>query len=107
MRAKQKMIGQIALTIIIAIVSQVFFHRGTELWIPLADINVQIGWLYYLVIFFVLVGTSNAVNLTDGLDGLAAGTTVISAAAFSVIAFVKGHSQLAIFAAATSGLINS
>ena len=103
LRAKQKMIGQIALTIIIAIVSQVFFHRGTELWIPLADINVQIGWLYYLVIFFVLVGTSNAVNLTDGLDGLAAGTTVISAAAFSVIAFVKGHSQLAIFAAATSG----
>jgi phospho-N-acetylmuramoyl-pentapeptide-transferase len=47
--------------------------------------------LYVLVAVLVLVGASNAVNLTDGLDGLAIGTTLIAAAAFTVLAYVSGH----------------
>lgn len=103
LRAREKFIGQIVMTIIIAIVSQVVFHRGTDLWIPVVDAVINIGWLYYVLIFFVLVGTTNAVNLTDGLDGLAAGATVVSAAAMAIIAVLFDHQALGIFAATVSG----
>ncbi|MFA6074719.1 MAG: phospho-N-acetylmuramoyl-pentapeptide-transferase [Negativicutes bacterium] len=103
LRAREKFIGQIVMTIIIAVVSQVVFHRGTDLWIPVVDAVINIGWLYYVLIFFVLVGTTNAVNLTDGLDGLAAGATVVSAAAMAIIAVLFNHQALGIFAATVSG----
>ena len=48
------------------------------------------GVLYLVLAFFVIVGTSNAVNLTDGLDGLAIGPTVVSAATFLILAYIAG-----------------
>ena len=68
---------------------------GTDIWIPGLDENVSIGMLYYPLVLFVLVGTSNAVNLTDGLDGLAAGTVAIAASAFAVVSVLTGHGDLA------------
>ena len=55
----------------------------------------DLGWGYVLFAIVVLVGASNAVNLTDGLDGLAIGTFAIAAAAFTALAYVTGHSILA------------
>jgi phospho-N-acetylmuramoyl-pentapeptide-transferase len=55
----------------------------------------DLGWGYVLFAVVVLVGASNAVNLTDGLDGLAIGTFAIAAAAFTALAYVTGHSILA------------
>ncbi|RPI57651.1 MAG: phospho-N-acetylmuramoyl-pentapeptide-transferase [Acidobacteria bacterium] len=55
----------------------------------------DLGWGYILFAVVVLVGASNAVNLTDGLDGLAIGTFAIAAAAFTALAYVTGHSILA------------
>ena len=51
--------------------------------------------LFFVFLFFVLVGSSNAVNLTDGLDGLAAGLTVICAGALTVLSYIAGHREIA------------
>jgi phospho-N-acetylmuramoyl-pentapeptide-transferase len=57
----------------------------------------EIGWGYVVFAVIVLVGASNAVNLTDGLDGLAIGTFAIAAAAFTALAYVTGHRVLATY----------
>lgn len=103
LKARQKLAGQIIMAIALAYISSVYFGRGTDLWIPLTGANVDFGPLYYVLIFFVLVGTTNAVNLTDGLDGLAAGTTVAAALAYAVIAASFGKTDLAVFCVALAG----
>ncbi|MEO5339626.1 MAG: phospho-N-acetylmuramoyl-pentapeptide-transferase [Magnetococcus sp. MYC-9] len=59
------------------------------------NLSFDLGWLFFPFSILVIVGTSNAVNLTDGLDGLAIGPTMLTAATFLVIAYVTGHSQFA------------
>ncbi|MDR1701192.1 MAG: phospho-N-acetylmuramoyl-pentapeptide-transferase [Sporomusaceae bacterium] len=103
LRAREKLLGQILMAGALSYYANVYLGRGTDLWIPLLGTNVDFGAAYYALIFFVLVGTTNAVNLTDGLDGLAAGTTVISAAAYALIASIFSEPGLAVFCAATAG----
>lgn len=103
LKARQKLAGQIIMAVALAYIGSVYFGRGTDLWIPLVGVNVDFGPLYYVLIFFVLVGTTNAVNLTDGLDGLAAGTTVMAALAYAAIAASFGKPDLAIFSVALAG----
>jgi len=55
------------------------------------DVIIDMGWMYIVVTYFVIVGTSNAVNLTDGLDGLAIMPTVMVAAALGIFAYLSGH----------------
>ena len=75
--AKQKLALQIALAAAyIYYVEQHVGPEGTALWIPGTSITVQAGWLYYVLVLFLLVGTTNAVNLTDGLDGLVSSVSV-------------------------------
>ncbi len=59
------------------------------------SITLDLGWAYILVTYLVIVGSSNAVNLTDGLDGLAIGPTVMIAAALGIFAYLSGHSSFA------------
>ncbi|MCX7935460.1 MAG: phospho-N-acetylmuramoyl-pentapeptide-transferase, partial [Planctomycetota bacterium] len=59
------------------------------------EIQPDLGWFYYFLFAFVLVACSNAVNLTDGLDGLAAGSTLMVVVTFGVFAYVVGHSKIA------------
>lgn len=103
LKARQKLAGQIIMAVALAYIGSVYFGRGTDLWIPLVGVNVDFGPLYYILIFFVLVGTTNAVNLTDGLDGLAAGTTVVAALAYAAIAASFGKPDLAVFSVALAG----
>ncbi|MCX7780024.1 MAG: phospho-N-acetylmuramoyl-pentapeptide-transferase [Negativicutes bacterium] len=103
LKARQKLAGQIVMAVALAYIGAVYFGRGTDLWIPLLGINVDFGALYYVLIFFVLVGTTNAVNLTDGLDGLAAGTTVVAALAYTAICLSFGKHDLAVFSVALAG----
>lgn len=103
LKARQKLAGQIIMAVALAYIGSVYFGRGTDLWIPLVGVNVDFGPLYYVLIFFVLVGTTNAVNLTDGLDGLAAGTTVVAALAYAAIAASFGKPDLAVFSVALAG----
>jgi phospho-N-acetylmuramoyl-pentapeptide-transferase len=65
----------------------------TRLTIPFVKVklfNPQLGWFYLPFAFIVIVGTSNAVNLTDGLDGLATGPTIVSSLTFMVLAYLAG-----------------
>jgi phospho-N-acetylmuramoyl-pentapeptide-transferase len=65
--------------------------------IPFVPQGIDIGLLYIPVAAFIIVGTSNGINLTDGLDGLAAWTTAICFATYGVIAFLQGRSSLVTF----------
>ncbi len=59
------------------------------------DLVLDLGWLYVPFVMLVLVGTTNAVNLTDGLDGLAIGSTLIAAATYAIFTYVAGHKVVA------------
>ncbi len=66
----------------------------TSLLIPFVkDVLPQLGIFYVLMTYFVIVGTSNAVNLTDGLDGLAIVPTIMVAGAFAIFAYMTGHAN--------------
>jgi phospho-N-acetylmuramoyl-pentapeptide-transferase len=68
----------------------------TQLVVPFfKDVMPQLGVFFIVLAYFTIVGASNAVNLTDGLDGLAIMPTVMVAAAFALIAYLSGHVQFA------------
>lgn len=83
--AKQKLLGQLIMSAIFCGIAIEYIALPTTVWIPLTSITVDIGMWYYLLVFAIIVGTTNAVNLTDGLDGLAGGTSAIAAIAYAVI----------------------
>ena len=73
-------------------------NGGQTSWIVgTLGIDIELGWLYGLAILFVLVGASNAVNLTDGLDGLAGGLSAIAFIAFALISLTVGFEDIGIF----------
>ncbi len=76
----------------------IFFYPGFDghLSVPfLKNIQPDLGWFYVIFAMIVIVGASNAVNLTDGLDGLATGPTVVSAAVYLVFSYIAGHIVIA------------
>lgn len=84
----QKLMGQI-------VVGAVFFLMAqdllvSEIVVPFSSLTIDLAWLYPVFVVVLLVGSSNAVNLTDGLDGLVAGLGAISFFAFSVLASSYG-----------------
>ena len=71
-----------------------------QLIVPVVkDVAFDLGWLFVPLAYFVIVGTSNAVNLTDGLDGLAIGHTILVVSALGVFVYVAGHSEFATYLA--------
>ena len=101
--AKQKLAGQFVMAAIFCYILDAFLHFPTTLWIPFTSITVDLGMFYYLFVFIMIVGTSNAVNLIDGLDGLAAGSCAITSVAYVVIAVALGYTHFAIFGTALTG----
>lgn len=70
--------------------------QETALIVPFfKEVSIALGPAFLLLTYFVIVGSSNAVNLTDGLDGLAIMPTVMVAAALAIFAYVSGHSEFA------------
>ena len=88
-----------------------FMKAGNEplLWIHTLNLRLDIGWLYGLFILFVLVASSNAVNLTDGLDGLAGGLSIIAFLTFGIISYdtgwLEGYESVALFCFSLVGSI--
>ena len=85
------------------VIALVFFYLymqsggKTSLISSTLGINIEMGWLYGVFLLFILIGASNAVNLTDGLDGLAGGLSAIAFVAFGLISMVVGFQEIGIF----------
>ena len=75
----------------------------TTIQIPVLGISLELGILYFVLIFFMFTAESNAVNLTDGLDGLCAGTAFIAITPFVIFALLQDYSDLAMLLLAVSG----
>ena len=103
LKARQKLLGQIVIAVVVIFFAQHELGIATTVWLPLVHAELDIGLFYYPLVLFVLVGTSNAVNLTDGLDGLAAGTVMVAALAYMAVALAFSATGLAVFAAAIAG----
>lgn len=96
---------KLLLQFIVAIVFYILFRNFTEgesvLRITLLGLDWNLGWFYGVFILLLLVGTSNAVNLTDGLDGLAGGLSAIAFLAFGLISWgsfwIEGYQDIGIF----------
>jgi phospho-N-acetylmuramoyl-pentapeptide-transferase len=98
LRARTKLIAQFVLAAVVATwlyTVQCEVHGGLDLQLPLVGLSKPLGLWFIPLTMLVIVGSSNAVNLTDGLDGLAGGCLITTTAALGVIAYVAGHSELA------------
>jgi phospho-N-acetylmuramoyl-pentapeptide-transferase len=94
--AKGKFILQLLLGLVTGSLLYINPEFDTNVTIPFfKEISPDLGIFYILFAAFVIVGTSNAVNLTDGLDGLAAGPVLIAAVTYMVFAYVAGHAKIA------------
>ncbi|MBF0340655.1 MAG: phospho-N-acetylmuramoyl-pentapeptide-transferase [Magnetococcales bacterium] len=95
--ASLRFLIQSAIAIIVAIyLKQLPAGVFGSLALPvLKDITIDLAWLFFPFAILVIVGSSNAVNLTDGLDGLAIGPTILTAASFMFIAYLTGHAKFA------------
>ena len=90
-------------TIIALVFFYIFIKNGVDPTVEISSLGIKIdlNWTYGLFILFLLVGTSNAVNITDGLDGLAGGLSLIAFLAYGLIAWntgwLEGYQEIAIF----------
>lgn len=101
--ARTKLLLQIPLVAVALFLGVRYGGVDTKLAVPFVRDGFDIGWFYYLFAFLLIAGFSNAVNLADGLDGLAAGTGAVALFAYSGIAFLQGKTELAMFAACLTG----
>lgn len=105
LRARQKLFGQLLVAVIlfVALYTQ---HVDFSVSIPFTDIKWDLGIFYFIFLLIVFMGASNGVNLTDGLDGLAAGTSLIAFATYAGIASIwSSKFDVAIFSAAMVGAL--
>ena len=98
------LISKFLMQMIIALIFFYLFMKGggePALNVTFLNINLDLGWMFGIFILFLLVGTTNAVNITDGLDGLAAGLSAIAFFAYGVISWnagwLDGYQEIAIF----------
>ncbi|WP_457600288.1 phospho-N-acetylmuramoyl-pentapeptide-transferase [Hydrogenivirga sp.] len=93
---KVKLLSQLFFALVVSLLIFHWVGLDTKLYFPFfKELTLDLGWLYVPFSMFIIVGTANAVNLTDGLDGLAIGPSMTTATAFGVIAYVVGHSKIA------------
>jgi phospho-N-acetylmuramoyl-pentapeptide-transferase len=103
LRATQKLIAQFLFAGILAYYAYLSPDTGTNILVPFTSKYINLGIWFIPLIMFIVVGTVNSVNLTDGLDGLAAGVTMIVMAFLSLVALKSGHREIAIISAAVTG----
>lgn len=102
--ATQKLFLQLLLAFSMYLLLQRMEHPFT-VSIPGTQWEIDLGWTYFLLLVLINLATTNAVNLTDGLDGLLAGTAGIAFAAYGIIAWVYMKPEIALFSCAMMGAV--
>ena len=96
LNVRNKLMLQFGLALIAGYLVYASPDFSTQVTIPIfKNLSPDLGWGYILFAAFVIVGASNAVNLTDGLDGLAIGPVIIAATTYMIFAYVAGHIKIA------------
>lgn len=117
LKAYQKIIGQIAIGTIIAIYAYQNMHINTSIILPFINYSIEFKQYYVPFVIFIFIASTNAVNLTDGLDGLCSSISIIYFAAFTIIILsglsmaeyygdillARQYNSLAVFSSATCG----
>lgn len=104
----QKLFGQVVIAVVFF---YIYMRSGSEplLWFHAFNLKIDVGWLYGFFILFMLVATSNAVNITDGLDGLAGGLSFIATLVMGIITWstdwLAGYQDIAIFCFILAGAV--
>ena len=102
--ARWRLLGLAAISLVLAFVAVHVVGIPTTLGLQLTETTFAVGpVVFFFVVLLVVSGAANAVNLTDGLDGLAAGTCAVALLVYTGIAFVSGQHDLAMFAATLMG----
>ena len=101
--AKQKFALQIVFSVAIAIYGYKII--GTAISIPFTDMQLDLGVFYIPFVIFYFLAVTNAVNLTDGLDGLATSVTILVLTFFSIVATKLGVSSVAVFSVGLTGAL--
>ncbi len=102
--ASQKFLLQLAVSIVCTILLRMCGYLESEIYIPFVNVTFQIPWVLYMIFAaFVMVGTDNAVNLTDGVDGLATGVTMPVMLFYAIVSLMWGHEDLAVLSIAMLG----
>jgi phospho-N-acetylmuramoyl-pentapeptide-transferase len=102
--ARQKLFGQLLFSGIICFLLIRDGH-DTAIYFPPFEFSIDLGWFYYAFIVIFMLGFTNAVNLTDGLDGLLSGVSAIAFGAIAIIAMLSTEQEVAMFSAAMIGAV--
>ncbi|MFZ5352682.1 MAG: phospho-N-acetylmuramoyl-pentapeptide-transferase [Bacillota bacterium] len=105
LRAYQKIAAQLLISLFLAYICAGINQVGTKILIPFTSFNFDLGLLYIPFTIFATVAITNSVNLTDGLDGLAGGVTVVVLGFFSVIALVTKEIGILVFCGTMIGAL--
>lgn len=101
---KLKMLGLLIISVIYTMFLIKYVGLGTDIIIPIINYNLQLPlWIFIPFTIFVMLGSTNAVNLTDGVDGLAGSVTAIMVTAISIIAMNAGYESISCFGAIVVG----
>ncbi len=103
LKARDKLAGQALLTALFTGLLYLSGNYSPAVELPFTGVTLDLGWFYPFFIFIIILSTTNAVNLTDGIDGLATGTAIIALLAFLYIALESGRPDLALFCGALVG----
>ena len=104
--AKSKFLLQLAAALLFVMLMEHFNIISTQVYVPFFNVFLHVNrWLYFILAAFIIVGTVNAVNITDGIDGLATGTSIPVFLFFVAITYLAGEEylQLGIFASSLLG----
>ena len=103
LKARSKLASLLLISLLFILLLRQLGLYSTAVLLPLINFEIELGLLYPLFVFLVITAASNSVNLTDGIDGLAAGTAAISLGAFTYLALTAGRAEIALFCAALVG----
>jgi phospho-N-acetylmuramoyl-pentapeptide-transferase len=92
LKGRWKLLLLLGTTVVVSIAVEQQSRIGTSIYLPIVDVDLPLSYAFYPFLFFVIAGAANGVNLTDGIDGLAAGTGIIALLTFlaiNVIGYIR------------------